>query len=281
MRASLAFLWIFAIVPRIAVAVRGGSQLAHNYEAIYFYYGYLADVAINGDLRTLGVKCSPTSGTVCTFLEFISSIESDFDAAVLPKDNELSPEDSKLGATTTRPGDLKELATAMTRWKYNAYVANNLVLGGKKRHSELLVRTTEILINARDNHPTVLAGDILERAKKALVYVQAERETDSLQDKKKFFIAEHDGLVIVEKTVGLENELVSFQDIDWQQSAVETASKYGRSQQSCLEGFEDFARHMTGNPNIPSQFRDHLLILQSIRTQSDSLGSVESCRAIG
>lgn len=89
MRVSITVLWILTILSHIVAAVQGSSQLTHNFENIYFYYGYLVDVALNGDSRTFGYRRTPSSGTNCPFWEFIYSIEDEFTAAMLLPDEEL------------------------------------------------------------------------------------------------------------------------------------------------------------------------------------------------
>ncbi|KAJ6128012.1 hypothetical protein N7471_009229 [Penicillium samsonianum] len=272
MKSIVIFLGILTLFSRTVVAVVGGSILAHCYEAIYLYYGYLADLGINGDSRTLGTGCHPSKGTVCTVWEFIDSIETRFDAAKLG-------DGGTIGATT-RPGDLEELADTMAKKGFNRY-NDYAMFGGPVFHSQVLLKATKILNDARNNHPNVLQGGILGQAKKALLYAQGEREQDTLASKRAAVQKDwgREDLVIVEKQVVLEGG-VTFQDIDWRATAEASAIKSGKEFQRVLAGFVDFSRTMSRDEDVDAELRKHLRIVQSIRTQSDSLGSLAACKAL-
>lgn len=273
MKTIVIFLGILTFFSRTVVAVVGGSILAHCYEAIYLYYGYLADLGINGNSRTLGTGCRPSTGTVCTVWEFIKSIETTFDAAQLG-------DGGTIGATT-RPDDLEELADTMAKNGFNRY--NDIVMFDKRVvHTQVLLKATNILNDARDNHPNVLQGGVLGQAKKTLLYAQGEREQDTLASKKAAMRVDwaKEDLVIVEKQVVLEGG-VTFQDIDWRATAEASAIKSDKEFQSVLAGFVDFSKTMSRDEKVDLDFRNHLRIVQSIRTQSDSLGSLAACRALG
>lgn len=275
MRYSILSLFILTFFSRVAIAVVGGSALAHCYEAIYLYYGYLADIAINGDSRTLGTKCTPKTGTVCTFWEFARSIEDPVYAAQLVADDQLPA----IG-DTTRPGDLQDLAAEMLNSGFNRY-DDYTMFGKKVYHSKVLLTATNILIDARDNHPNVLSGGLLVQARRCLLHSRAERENDMLADKIKTFIKEFGKVKIVEKTEYLEDDLIVFQDIDWEESAKETAADQKSNELSVMEGFTDFGVNLGTDTNIPKVLGDHVRIAQSIEAQTKSLGSLESCRALG
>lgn len=85
--------------------------------------------------------------------------------------------------------------------------------------------------------------------------------------------------------VALESGLVKFQDIDWQATALATAAATGKNtvqgRKDVLDGFDNFARNMVTDNTVSHVLRDHLFILQKIRTQSASLGSLAACRALG
>jgi len=275
MRYSIFFLIALSLFSRVTVAVIGGSGLAHCYEAIYLYYGYLADIAINGDSRTLGTKCTPKTGTVCTLWEFARSIEDPVYAAQLLADDRLPP----IG-DTTRPDDLQDLAEQMLNSGYYDY-DDDTMFGKKVPHSKVLLIATNILIDARDNHPDVLSGGLLVQAKRSLLYAQAERENDTLADKKAALRKAYDPLQIVEKTEELEDVLITHQDINWEESAKATAKISKLDTMYVIEGFTDFAMNLGTDTSVPKTLRDHVRILQSIADQAKSLGSLASCKALG
>lgn len=278
MKIAFIFLGILTFFSRTVVAQAvGGSKLAHSYEAIYLYYGYLVDVQVNGDSRSIGAQCKPTGGrAVCTVWEFILSIQSPYDAAG-------TGDGGKIGAVT-RPGDLEELANLMVEKNYNRYNAERM-FGTWLPHSRVLLKVTNLLTNARDHHPEALQGGLLADAKTTLVYIQAEREQDALQGKKEALRtswAAGDVKDIIEKEVHLEGGLATFTDIDWYATAVASAERTKGDTLSILDGFEDFTRHWTednADSDVPKTTKDHLRILQSIRSQSDSLGSLAACEA--
>ncbi|KAJ6006734.1 hypothetical protein N7451_004678 [Penicillium sp. IBT 35674x] len=274
MRYPITVVWIFAILSRIVGAVTGGTQLTHNFEAIYFYYGYLVDVAINGEDRTLGPECTPSSGSVCSFWEFIHSIEEEVQATYLRPNEALG--------STTRPDDLKELANAMTEWNYKTYTSTRLVNDGTRAHSTLLNKVTTLLNDARENHPAVLTGNILEQAKKTIAYIHGLRAEDLLPFKKVAFKeAWGEDMDFVDKTVSLDEDLFYFQDIDWDATAEENMKGTKFTKQDMLDGYSDFAKNMRENVDVEASTRIHLGILQSVRTQYDSLTSGAKCVPIG
>jgi hypothetical protein len=180
---------------------------------------------------------------------------------------------------TTRPGDLLDLANAMANAGYDDYDCRRM-FGDMIPHSKVIGTATNILINARDEHPSALDGDLLVQAKKALLYVEAERAQDTLEDKKAAFRAEFsDGnQPIVEKTVYLDEELVTYQDIDWMETAKAVKLEGDQTWASIYEGYKDFATKMSRDPAVPEVLKKHLRILQSIRMQSDQLGTLAQCR---
>ncbi|OJK04634.1 hypothetical protein ASPACDRAFT_56093 [Aspergillus aculeatus ATCC 16872] len=273
MRTAIVFLWLLAFFSGNAFAqVVGGSALAHCFEAIYLYYGYLADIAINGDERTLGRQCTPLTGTVCTVWEFIKSIETPFDAASLGDGGGIGD--------TTRPDDLLELAEAMYDNGFDRYNSETM-FGEYVKHTLVLEKATNILIAARDNHPEVLQGALLAKAKTALASAHAEREQDMLADKKSFVRDSFSGARIIEKTVSLEAALLNYQDIDWLASAEATAAATNTNVQDRLDGFEEMGRNLATDQYDPEKLQIHVKIAQSIRTQSDALGSLATCKALG
>ncbi|BDD56301.1 hypothetical protein MPDQ_002039 [Monascus purpureus] len=267
MRLVAIFLWLlFAFSPITEAA----SALIHNYEAIYFYYGYLVDLAINGDKRSIGPRCTPdpeSHRSVCTVAEFVKSIMSDYDAA------RMRP--STLGDTTS-PGDLDALAEDMLNWHYTNYALGRLVRGNEDRHSVLLRRVTNILNYARHNRPTVLSGNILAQAKLALLSVHAEREKDILQHKIREFRRIFPQAVVRKRTVFLEN-IVAFEDIDWAATAEATAQYTNENLAALLREMKRWCSNPGGQDR---EFLNHWRLLGSIRTQSDSLGSLASCMAL-
>jgi hypothetical protein len=218
MKVTVVLLGVLVAFAHNVVAAVGGSMLAHCYEAIYLYYGYLADTAVNGATGTLGQNCVTKTGGACTLQDFLKSIMDPYSAEML--------EDLGQLGDTTRPGDLLDLADAMAKAGYDDYDCKRM-FGDMMPHSRVIGTATDILINARDEHPSALDGDILLQAKKALLYVEAERAQDTLEDKKAAFRTEFsDGnQPIMEKTVYLDEELVKYQDIDWKESA--KAAKLG------------------------------------------------------
>lgn len=183
-----------------AVAAIGGSVLAHCYEAIYLYYGYLADIAVNGATGTLSKNCVTKTGGACTLQDFLKTIMGEYSAQTL--------EDLGQLGDTTRPGDLLDLADAMADAGYDDYDSKR-IFDKMVPHSQVMGTATNILINARDEHPLALDGNILLQAKKTLLYVEAERAQDTLEGKKATFLSEFAGNPpIVEKTVYLDEELV-------------------------------------------------------------------------
>jgi hypothetical protein len=275
MKIAFIFLGILTFFSRtISAQKAGGSKLAHSYEAIYLYYGYLVDVQVNKNSRTIGAQCEPTGGrAVCTVWEFIRSIQTPFDAGALG-------DGGKIGAVTL-PGDLEELANTMVEKNFNRY--NDIVMFRSKfPHSLVLLKATDILIDARDHHPEALQGGLLAGAKKTLLYIQAEREQDLLQAKKEAVRGEWGPEFtsnIKEKQVVLEGGLATFSDIDWYATAVANAEQTKKEMLPMLAGLEDFARHMSEDSQVDKKTRDHLGIVQSIRSQSDSLGSLAACKA--
>ncbi|GKZ33831.1 hypothetical protein AbraIFM66950_003915 [Aspergillus brasiliensis] len=166
---------------------------------------------------------------------------------------------------TTSPGDLQELAQTMRDSGFDRY--DDMVMFGEEvKHTIVLLKSTDILIDARDNHPNDLPSGVLAQAKKALL--QAFNRAQ-----------------IRVKQVDLEAELITFQDIDWQATASATATATGKNtvqgRQDVLNGFEDFARGLAEDETVSEVLRQHLYILQQIRTQSASLGSLAACRALG
>lgn len=104
---------------------------------------------------------------------------------------------------------------------------------------------------------------------------------DFLPFKKEAFTKIYDGLVIVEKPVMLEAELISFQDINWGKTAEGSATK-SRTMEKKLESLLSFAQNMRNYVQyVERTTRDHLGILQSICTQSNSLRSAAQRAPIG
>ncbi|KAJ6063650.1 hypothetical protein N7499_012330 [Penicillium canescens] len=234
MKIAFIFLGILTFFSRTIFAQKaGGSKLAHSYEAIYLYYGYLVDVQVNKNSRTIGAQCEPTGGrAVCTGWEFIRSIQTPFDAGALG-------DGGKIGAVTL-PGDLKELANTMVEKNFNRY--NDIVMFRSKAERE---------------------QDLLQAKKEA---VRGEWGPEFMRN-------------IKEKQVVLEGGLATFSDIDWYATAVANAEQTKKEMLPILAGFEDFARHMSEDSQVDKTTRDHLRIVQSIRSQSDSLGSLAACEA--
>ena len=271
MKVTVVLLGVLIAFAHNVVAVKGGSVLAHCYEAIYLYYGYLADIAVNGATGTLGKNCFTKTGGACTFQDFLKSIMGEYPAQMLGDLGQLGD--------TTRPRDLLDLADAMANAGYRDY--DDMRMFGKDvPHSQVIGTATNILINARDEHPSALDGDILLQAKKALLYVEAERAQDTLEDKKATFREEfgNGNQPIVEKTVYLDEELVTYQDIDWMESAKAVKLQAGQTLETVYEGYKDFATNMSQDPVVPQTLKNHLLILQNIRMQSDQLGTLAQCR---
>ncbi|KAI1833974.1 hypothetical protein DTO013E5_2669 [Penicillium roqueforti] len=74
-------------------------------------------------------------------------------------------------------------------------------------------------------------GDLLAPSQDSASVWSRRAQAGQSQDKKNSLRAYYVGAVIAERTVVLEDELVSFQDIDWQQPAVQTTLKYGATEQ--------------------------------------------------
>ncbi|KAJ5884118.1 uncharacterized protein N7473_011004 [Penicillium subrubescens] len=220
-------LYVLLAVAHNVVAAVGGSLLAHCYEAIDLYHGYVADMAVNGATVTLGQTCVTKTGGACTVQDFLKSIMDPYSAQMLEDLGELGH--------TTRPGDLLDLANAMANAGYDDYDCRRM-FGDMIPHSKVIGTATNILINARDEHPSALDGDLLVQAKKALLYVEAE----------------HGNQPIVEKTVYLDEELVTYQDIDWMETAKAVKLEGDQTWASIYEGYKDFATKMSRDPATSS-----------------------------
>ncbi|KAL4795279.1 hypothetical protein BDV19DRAFT_389411 [Aspergillus venezuelensis] len=169
-------------------------------------------------------------------------------------------------------------------YRYDDYI----MFESKVPQTEVLNKATTVLVQAREDNPDLLQGGLLTQAKKALLYVQAERGQDTLSDKKKAVSKEWTPVKIVEKVVHLDEALVSYRDVDWEETARETWSVTRSPNperplivEDVMDGFIHFARNLLNDNNVPQVLKDHILILQSIRTQSDALGSLAECSAIG
>ncbi|KAJ5861299.1 uncharacterized protein N7529_008609 [Penicillium soppii] len=81
------------------------------------------------------------------------------------------------------------------------------------------------------------------------------------------------------KQVVLEGSLATFSDIDWYATAATTAEQTKKETISILAGFEEFARHISEDLQVDQDTRNHLHIVQSIRSQSDSMISLAACEA--
>ncbi|KAJ5965028.1 uncharacterized protein N7479_004904 [Penicillium vulpinum] len=283
MKLTFIFLGLFAFLSRTVIAqVAGGSTYAHAFEAIYLYYGYLVDMEVTGKYGELGSTCIPTAGkSVCTVWEFIKSIQSRYNAAA-------TGDGGRMGALT-RPDDIPALADLLVEQNYNTYDSKRM-FAETVPHSHVLLKVTDILTNARDKHPTVVSGGILAEAKETLMRVHAERAQDTLQAKREAFGIEfgrENMRHIVVDNVRMEGGVATYQDIDWDATAIAATEGTSYNAQSALDGYRDFTRHWTDHVEamgdeevIPDSTRIHLRILQSIHTQSDSLGSLAACRAI-
>ncbi|KAJ5528175.1 hypothetical protein N7513_012334 [Penicillium frequentans] len=170
----------------------------------------------------------------------------------------------------------------MTDWNYKTYTSTRLVSDGTRAHSTLLNKVTTLLNNARENHPAVLTGNILEQATKTIIYIHGLRAQDFLSFKKDAFKAAWgDDMTFVEKTVSLDEELISYQDIDWDATAEENMEGTKFTKQDILDGYVDFAKNMRWNDKVEVSTRTHLGILQSVGTQYNSLRSGANCVPIG
>jgi hypothetical protein len=133
MRVTVIFIGVLAIFTRAVVAATGGSVLAHCYEAIYLYYGYLADMSLNGATGVLGKQCVTESGGVCTVKDFLKKIQSIYDAAGFKDLGELGG--------TTRPADVQDLAYAMAEAEYTTYDCDR-IFGKLIPHTHVLNSAT-------------------------------------------------------------------------------------------------------------------------------------------
>jgi hypothetical protein len=283
MKVAFIFLGLFAFLSRTVIAqVVGGSALAHAYEAIYLYYGYLVDMKVTGKSGELGSTCTPSTGkSVCTVWEFIKSIQSTYDAAE-------TGDGGKMGALT-RPDDIPALANLLVQQNYNTYDLEAMSLG-KVPHSRVLLKVTDILTDARDRHPNLVSEGILAEAKETLMRVHAARAQDVLPAKRAAFGIEFGSenmKHIVVDDVRMEGGIGTYQDIDWDKTAIATAKGTTLSAKDVLDGYRDFTRHWTDHveamgdaETIPDKTRQHLRILRSVHTQSVSLGTLAACKAI-
>ncbi|OOQ88846.1 hypothetical protein PEBR_11700 [Penicillium brasilianum] len=235
------------------------STYAHCYEAIYLYYGYLADTAMNGPDEKLGQQCRGSDNNVCTFLQFLRNTMSAYRAARLGDLQELG---DRIGDTIYGQD---VLVNAMFESGYDDYDSVRM-FGRKVPHTRVLEFATDILMDARDKCPAALAGGILAKAKEALLHTEFLRAEDTLSDKKASFqsIFSISGSDLKLDDVFSDQIPGSYKDIDWKG----TASNVGKTPEEVKDledRFPDFANNLNRDLRVPKELRLHTYILQRIR----------------
>lgn len=273
MRLTAILISILAVSANNLVSA-GFSTYAHCYEAIYLYYGYLADTAMNGPNGKLGQQSRGSDNNVCTFSQFLRNIMSEYRAAGL---RDLQGLRDRIGDTIY---DQDVLVDAIFESSYDDYDSVRM-FGRKVPHTCVLEFATDILIDAGDKYPAALAGGILAKAKEALLYTEFLRAEDTLSDKKASF---QSIFSISDSDLKLDDVFSdqipgSYKDIDWKG----TASKVGKTPEEVKDledRFTNFVNNLNRDLRVPKELRSYTYILQRIRVQSDQLGDIAACRSV-
>ncbi|GKZ84064.1 hypothetical protein AnigIFM56816_009383 [Aspergillus niger] len=242
-------------------ALGQASKRVVIFEMVYYYYAYQIEVAAfpQSD-RYIAYECTPATGTVCTFNEFLKATAAEgASLSVIP------------AGDTTSPA-IEDADTKFSAMKWGSkYKINQMWRGGRNlNHVALMARVTNRIQEAREIQ--TVDANIFSSAKEALEVVQAKRWEDNFVHLEENFQTRYEGVSLYDTETTVDGSKIKV--IDWVKTADVQASKSSSNSKDLLKRYQKWIKGSNGK-----QYRDHLAIAQNIASFRNVLAAEPSCRA--
>ncbi|GFN13805.1 transcription factor domain family protein [Aspergillus tubingensis] len=242
-------------------ALGQASQRAIIFEMVYYYYAYQIEVAAFPESdRYIAYECSPATGTVCTFNEFLKTTAAEGKSlSVIPA-----------GDTTSPPIEDADKTFSAMKWGHKYRINQVWKDGDDLNHVALSARVTNRIQEAREVR--TIDKNLLSSAKEALEAVQAKRWEDNFVHLEQEFQKRYEGVSLYDTETTVDGSKIKV--IDWVKTAAVQASKSSSKSKVLLKRYQDWIKGSNGK-----QYRDHLAIAQNIASLRNVLDAEPSCRA--
>ncbi|PYH29355.1 uncharacterized protein BO87DRAFT_448769 [Aspergillus neoniger CBS 115656] len=242
-------------------ALGKASDQAILFEFLYYYYAYQIEAGVFSESdRYIAHKCDPTTGTICTFNQFLDSVTP----------NGRSPKVIEAGDTTSPAIKGADETFSGMVWDYE-YDPDHLWKGGVKlNHMAVTARVTNRIQEARGIQ--TVDSNLLSKAKEALEVVQPKRWKENFEKVAPDFQLKYKGVTLYETETTVDGTKVKV--IDWVKTAEVQASKSSSKSKILLKRYQDWVK---GNKGY--KYRQHQHMARNIADFRNVLDAEPSCRA--